>query len=350
MRQFAAYGTTTTGDSLAVSVVFTATGGTVTAGGLYTAGGTGGNYRVIATSGGLTDTSSVTVTKPLGSGAATMPFGPFELLGLAPAGTPTGSFTLSLDSYSASNIVARIDAARGKGLKLVIALAGGAHSNYITNGVFDLAKWNAKLNTFNTPTIKAAIARGVEDGTIVGSSVMDEPQHPSWGGVLNKLKIDQLCANTKSVFPTLPTGVVHKHFAFDPTHSYNACDFIVDQYNWRHGDVNQFRDEALAMGARDKHAVMFSMNILDGGIKDQDNDGVWECPIPETQGQGTFYPNCRMTAAEVRNYGMVLGAAGCGLLMWRYDNTYMARPDNQQAFRDVGAKMASIPAKSCRRS
>ncbi len=77
-RQFRSYGTTTTGDSVALSVVFTATGGTVTAGGLYTAGSTAGTYRVIATSEGLADTSSVTVTQPLGSGPASgIPFGPF---------------------------------------------------------------------------------------------------------------------------------------------------------------------------------------------------------------------------------------------------------------------------------
>src|SRR6185312_7432545 len=75
-RQFSAYGRTTAGDSIAVPVVFTATGGTVTSNGLFTAGTTAGTFRVIATSGAVADTSAVTVTVTLGGGTASgLPFG-----------------------------------------------------------------------------------------------------------------------------------------------------------------------------------------------------------------------------------------------------------------------------------
>jgi parallel beta-helix repeat protein len=52
------YDDSTTGD---VGAVFTATGGTITAAGLFTAGASAGTFRVIATVGSLADTSSVTV-------------------------------------------------------------------------------------------------------------------------------------------------------------------------------------------------------------------------------------------------------------------------------------------------
>jgi hypothetical protein len=57
-----------------------------------------------------------------------------------------------------------------------------------------------------------------------------------------------------------------------------------------------------------------------------------------------------MTAAQVRDYGLALGPAGCGLLMWRYDDAFMAAADNQRAFSDVGANLATRPSKACRRS
>ena len=62
-QQFTAYGRTSTGDSVATPVSFTATGGTVSAGGLYTAGQTTGTFRVIATSTttNLADTTAVTI-------------------------------------------------------------------------------------------------------------------------------------------------------------------------------------------------------------------------------------------------------------------------------------------------
>src|SRR5206468_10789911 len=63
--QLAAYGRRKNGDSTAVSVVYAATGGTISAAGRHTAGQTAGPYRVVATvsSGGtLTDTAAVSIT------------------------------------------------------------------------------------------------------------------------------------------------------------------------------------------------------------------------------------------------------------------------------------------------
>jgi len=62
-QQFTAYGRTTRGDGVATAVSFTATGGTVSAGGLFTAGQTMGTFRVIATNPttNLAHTSAVTI-------------------------------------------------------------------------------------------------------------------------------------------------------------------------------------------------------------------------------------------------------------------------------------------------
>ena len=63
-QQFTAQGRMSDGSATSVSVTWGATGGTVTPGGLYTAGGTAGTFRVIAVQQGGTraDTSAVTVT------------------------------------------------------------------------------------------------------------------------------------------------------------------------------------------------------------------------------------------------------------------------------------------------
>jgi hypothetical protein len=36
--------------------------------------------------------------------------------------------------------------------------------------------------------------------------------------------------------------------------------------------------------------------------------------------------------------------------MWRYDANFMAKPENQEAFRAVAANLATLPARSCRRT
>ena len=54
------------GGTTAPAVTYSATGGTITSGGLYTAGSTAGTFRVIATQQGgtLADTAAVTITAP----------------------------------------------------------------------------------------------------------------------------------------------------------------------------------------------------------------------------------------------------------------------------------------------
>jgi hypothetical protein len=356
-KQFATYGTTTTGDSVPVSVVFKSTGGTVSTAGLFTAGQTAGTYRVIATSGALADTSAITVTSPLGSGTPTgIPFGAYDSWAGDTSLEPnTGVFTASIGSINATNIIARLDVARQNRKRLVLSMTGGSHWNYLTNDVFDLTKWQAKMETYNTPAIKAAVAAAVADGTIIGNSVMDEP-HVSglgdgntWGppGTMTKARVDQLCAYVKNLFPTMLVGVVHPHAAFEPTKSYQVCEFLVDQYSWRKGDVNEFISGGLDLGRRDGMGIIFSMNILNGGIQ-AERDGQWNCSLTTTGGRGTFDPNCRMSPQQVRDWGTLLGSAGCAMMMWKYDDAFMANPENQQAFKDVGATLASLPAKSCK--
>jgi hypothetical protein len=37
------------------------------------------------------------------------------------------------------------------------------------------------------------------------------------------------------------------------------------------------------------------------------------------------------------------------MMMWRYDDIFMANPENAQAFKDLATLLASSPRRSCRR-
>jgi hypothetical protein len=361
-QKFAAYGRNSAGDSVGVAITYAATGGTISSTGLYTAGSTGGTFRVVAAASGISDTSVVTVSAPapsptpvVGSG---LPFGPYRCMSNGCA----DPFTLTADFNSPSTIVTQISNARSRGVHMMLAMTGGAHKATdpgcclsVINGVlqFDRAKWDATLATFNTSAIRDAIAKGVADGTIIGATVMDEPyvhgggDGNTWGpvGTMTKARVDSLCTEVKRYFPTLAGGVEHQHQLFEPTKSYKACDFIVDQYNSYMGSVTTWRDAGLAMAARDHHAILFSMNVLNGGT--QDKDGTWDCA--GTGGKGLYSPNCRMTAAQVKTFGLALGPSGCGLFMWRYDDAFATNYDNQRSFNDIAATMAAATAKACRR-
>ena len=63
-QQFTTRGVRNSGDTVPVSATYAATGGTITSGGLYTAGSTPGDYLVIASRRALAETAFVTITLP----------------------------------------------------------------------------------------------------------------------------------------------------------------------------------------------------------------------------------------------------------------------------------------------
>lgn len=293
---------------------------------------------------------------------AGIPFGPTSFFTSSTESPASGAFTLAQDGVSAGYIVSRIAAAREKKIRLLLNMTGGHHNNYMSviNDTlrFDRAKWDAKLVTYNTPAIKQAIADAVRDGTVIGNSVMDEPHvyglgdGNTWGpkGTMTKARVDSLCAATKAMFPTLPVGVVHGHADFEPSKSYRMCEFLVDSYSSKDGSVAAYRDAGLSLARRDGMAIVYSMNVLNGGTQAA-RDGAWNCSLSTTGGRGTYDPNCRMTSAQVRDFGRILGVAGCAMVFWRYDSAFVNKSDNAQALKDVAATLATTqrPATGCAR-
>jgi hypothetical protein len=316
------------------------------------------------------------------SGALGIPFGPGNLFrsisNIETVGTE--SFSLGMDGVTHNYIIDRINAVRELNasrpvkVKLLTSMTGGPHTASDSgrflrtiNGElqFSMAEWKKAMRLYNTPEIKNAVADAVRDGIIIGNNVMDEPfvsgegDGNTWGppGTMTKARVDSMCKFVKdSVFPTLPTGVAHSHHLFEPEKSYQSCDFIIDQYSARFGaagngsisDVTAYRDEGLRIATAGNHAIIFAYNVINGGV--QDKDGTWDCSGAGQGNLGQREPNCSMTPAQIRDWGQVLGPAGCAMTLWRYDDAFMANSSNQQAFADVAALLSTKPSKACRRS
>jgi hypothetical protein len=304
------------------------------------------------------DTLSDTLWCTAGGCSATqpalgVPFGPFALWNDGVPRATAVAFTVSQNYTSPDNVVQMIASARAAGQKLILVLTGGAPKQYSTNGAFDLAKWEARIDQYNTAPIRDAIAAGVADGTVLGNSLMDEPEHKNWGGVMTKPLLDTMAAYAKGYFPTLPMGPSHGpngYYQWRPNERYRVVDYVLNQYNYwvTDGNVAEWRDKVLVQAKLDGIAVAFSMNILDGG-QNAARDGAWNCPTGTSAGRGLREPACRMTATQIRDWGKALGPAGCAMLMWRYDSLAMGRPDNQQAMRDVVVALAKVPQRGCTR-
>ncbi|MGH7579625.1 MAG: hypothetical protein ACREM9_05595 [Gemmatimonadales bacterium] len=349
-HRFAAFGRDTAGDSVAVDVTFHATGGTITSTGLYTAGGTAGSYRVIATAKDLADTAVVTLARTSGGETPTpTPAGygtPMGIFGLLSYDVDPRHYTMAVDGYSAGNVVSRIAQARQMKISLFMNMTGGDHGKYMTDGVFDMSKWRAKMDTYNTPEIRAAIADAVADGIIVGNSVMDEPANTSpsnsWGpeGTMTKERVDGMCRYVKDMFPTLPVGVLHDHRIFEPSKGYQHCEFLVSQYRLSKGDVRDFRDGGLAFVNRYNMSIIFSVNVLHGGTPGTDCEKWGDDP------RGIL---CPVSSSQLRDWGTILGTQGCAFMMWMYEAEYIEKPEIQAALGDVAGELAKKPRRSCAR-
>jgi len=240
------------------------------------------------------------------------------------------------------NIINRINRARSMGHRLILAMTGGKHSRYITDGKFDLAKWTDQMDAFNTPEIRLAVTKAVEDGTVLAANVMDEPNNFTWGGVMTKPLVDRMAEYVKSIFPTLLVGVSIR-WDWRLEERYHVIDFVATHFRVKEGPLSVWRDGALSMARDNGISIMFTLNPLDNGSP------IRGCPLGSTGGNGTYSTNCRMTPAQIREIGSVLGVAGCALMVWRYDKELMSNHENLEVFKDLGAMLATRHAPLCKR-
>lgn len=281
-----------------------------------------------------------------------IPYGPIGLWTMNKLNWGPKPFTGSMNFTNADTLVLQINAARNKGQRVIVAMTGGPSSRYTTNGQFDLTKWKNTMNTFNKSALKTAVAAAVSDGTLIGNTMIDEPETKQWGTVLTKPKLDQMAAYVKTIFPTLPVGVNHgpPGYKWRSSERYTKVDYAVYQYAYwvTKGNVIAWRDAVLTQARLDGVTPGLSVNILNGGAPDQ-GDGVYDCKGTGQAGLGTRYPNCRMTTDQLRTWGKALVPNGCVMLMWRFNATYMNNLANQNAFNEIAAVAASKPRRSCKR-
>lgn len=344
---------------LQLAVTLAATCGAITSSGGYTAPGTPGTCRVIATASGQADTAIVTIASPPPT-VAGIPFGASQVWG-ALGSSGTAGFVLAQDPAFPGEVVGRLDSARRKRVRVVLNLPAGSHERFMTNGVFDHAKYSAAVQTYNTTAIKAAIAGATADGTLLGMNAMDEPHTcgagdgNTWGpcGTLTKARVDSLCGELKALFPSTPVGVTHQHALFDTSHDYKVCEFLIDQYKYALGSIPAYRTAALAWGARQNMAILSGANVLGGGRRDADAtrnaDGTWsgwDC-TKEGGYLGQYAPLCQMTPAQVDSVARGYAPGTCGFRIWRWDDADLR--DYQPTLAATSAFLAQLPGRSCGR-
>jgi hypothetical protein len=281
-----------------------------------------------------------------------IPFGDFHL----PTSSYGRNYSGSLAALWPSLTKKTMDAARAKGMRIVISMAG-ARSGYTVRGRFSMSRWKAKINQYR----KFNFGSYVKDGTVLGHYLVDEPFCTGcWGGkAISYSEIEEMARYSKSIWPSMPTGV-----RAPPTHlgsrRFSRLDFAWAQWE---GPLHvpsykqtpeRFRDEQTAAARRLGLGLVFGLNYLDAGDGSSHINGTYvKDPRPSDRVVCTRRGCYRyaMSASEVRRVGKVLAAApyGCAMLSWKYNTAFLARSGMRSALAEVASAAKNRSRPSCNR-
>jgi hypothetical protein len=246
---------------------------------------------------------------------------------------------------------------------------------------FNTALWHNMWTSNWTPRA-AELQSYLDDGTIVGVYMMDEPNCSScWGlgandEAITQAQVDTLAGWVKADLPTaqiavrvVPSwwaGAVHQHIDIawaqyeGPLHTPSAGQTPA-----------QFRDKQVTDAGAVGLGLVFSVNTLDGGdgssringtffIDPNPNDNVYH----DSKGSNYRY---QMTAAELESAGVAFAqtASSCFLTAWRWSPNFSSssltaaelanvrafdnRPDVQAAWTNVIAAAKAHAPNPCRK-
>jgi hypothetical protein len=243
-------------------------------------------------------------------------------------------------SITETNVVSVLAAIKAKGGRLVLKMCMGA-DKYVQNGdgTFSLTKWKSLVDRFRKANLKPYI----DDGTLLGHFLIDEPQRTAkWGGkIISQATVEAMAQYSKSIWPTLPTlvRVVPSWLASAPV-TYRALDAGWLQYASGKGDAATMVASETAIAKNKGLGLVTGLNILDGGNGSSGVHG-W------TRGKWA------MSASEIKNYGTALlnQPYTCGFFNWTYQYfgpTYYARSDVKSAMATLSTKAKAHARTSCR--
>ena len=236
-----------------------------------------------------------------------------------------------------SNILSWLSGARNKGGRVVIKLSKGKDS-YVKNGdgTFSLSKWKSLVSRYRN----VKLAPYINDGTIIGHYLIDEPHRASrWGGkVISQKTIEEMAQYSKQLWPEMATLVrVAPSWLAQASVSYRHLDAGWAQYQTGKGDAAKWAASEAAAAKRKGLGLVVGLNVINGG---NGSSGI----------RGSRKGQWSMSGSEIRNYGAaMLGEShACAFFSWQHDTDYFGRSDVKSAMGEVSKKAKAHAKTSCR--
>ena len=258
-----------------------------------------------------------------------IPFGVFHL----PKEQYGTTYNGSLGNIYPKYLIEYLEAARRTGTKVMLSFPGSEGNFQNSNRSFSMSKWRSQVDRFKDVKFLSY----VEDGTVIGHYILDEPHDPAnWGGrTISPKTIEEMAKYSKDRWPTLPT-IVRSWPDYLKGHKYKYLDAAWAQYSERHGPVADFIRENVRDAKASGLALVVGVNQLGGGSK----KGL----------RGYYADRYSMNASELEAWGSVLlgDSYPCAFISWKYDSRYMGRSDIKTAMSRLAQKAKSRSSKSCR--
>jgi hypothetical protein len=328
-HEFSVFGRMSNGDSVPVSATYSTIGGSISGKGLYTASTIGGSYQIIATSGKLADTSSISVSAPvstpMGDITIGIPAGPMNVTDQTTwcGGAWTGTYSTIQPRY----VLGRLQQAGRCGFRFFLVQPRANVKN--PNGTYSVAKAQQQIDSLAkylpTDTLR-------KYAPYIGGFVLSDDMDctPCWGGAaITKSQLASVAQYARTKIPLLPIGIRGLPQWAEGTALSTVLDFGWAQYHTGKGDIKTYYENALQSAARQGMAVALGINTSD-------------CAGPSTG---------PCTATQLQTFGNVaLGyAANCAFINWEWDSTWFNQSNIKAAWAGLLTKAKSHAAVSCRR-
>ncbi|MGI9041264.1 MAG: hypothetical protein ACR2HK_09265 [Gemmatimonadales bacterium] len=214
---------------------------------------------------------------------------------------------------------------KNRGGKVVLMMAGNER-HYKGQGHFSLNKWKARIDRFKGVDFESYI----NDGTIVGHYLIDEPNDPvNWGNrPIPGSTLEEMAKYSKQLWSRLAT-VVRVDPAYLAGGRYQHLDAAWAQYVYRKGAADDHIRRNVADASRLGLGLITGLNIIKGG------------------------PNgSRMTASQVKSWGSTLleSSYPCAFISWQYNSGYLDSGDMRDAMDALRRKAENRSPRSCRGS
>lgn len=258
---------------------------------------------------------------------------PLAAAGFA-GGIPLGNFAQPLTEFgpifngshsnvSPNRMLQELQRIKAEGGKVILALSGSP-KYYLDGRYFSLTKWKQRVNRYRGINFSSYI----NDGTIVGHYLIDEPNDPAnWGGrPVSSSTVEEMAKYSKQLWPGMATIVRAEAKHMGSNHRY--LDAAWAQYLHRRGNVNEYIKDVVADAQRKGLQLIVGLNVLKGGSPN-----------------GT-----RMTASEVEDWGSALLSSSypCAFINWKYSDDYMSASSMRSAMSALRRKAENRSTKSCR--